>query len=134
MSLWPGCGFVCGDVEDVGGSSLTALLRDADKITEIDGLVFGQLMYSGFVQLAINKDHLNAINRFPVPDADTGTNMKLGMRAGVRNATRKPEKSLNKAAASFARDLLINGQGNSGTILTYFFAGDQLRNATACTV
>ena len=46
-------------------------------VTEVDGKIFRALTANGYARLAANKDELNKINVFPIPDADTGNNMKV---------------------------------------------------------
>jgi hypothetical protein len=96
-------------------------LTKAGSMSTIDGLIFSALMVSGYTLVAKNKDELNKINVFPIPDADTGNNMKIALRGGALRALFEPESSLQEAADTLARDALLNGQGNSGTVLSHFF-------------
>ena len=67
------------------------------------------------------RDELNKINVFPVPDADTGNNMKIALRGGVLNLMNEPQVRLQDAVDAYASDTLLSGQGNSGTVLSHFF-------------
>lgn len=86
----------------------------------------GALLVRGFrlaaEWLLANRDRVNALNVFPVPDGDTGTNMSMTMRAAVDAIT-----SDNQPASEIARELahgaLMGARGNSGVILSQFFRG-----------
>jgi dihydroxyacetone kinase-like predicted kinase len=91
------------------------------QATTIDGLQFSLLWTAGFLNLAKNVNHLNKINVFPVPDGDTGSNMKLGMMEGIKCLANDKIQNIDKAATSLAADTLMYGQGNSGSILSFFF-------------
>jgi DAK2 domain fusion protein YloV len=66
---------------------------------------------------------LNAINVFPVPDGDTGTNMHLTLRAGVDDLAQLPEADLSAAAQALAHGTLMGARGNSGVILSQVLRG-----------
>jgi DAK2 domain fusion protein YloV len=66
---------------------------------------------------------VNALNVFPVPDGDTGTNMNLTMRSGVQELKSRPSLSLGAAAEALSRGLLMGARGNSGVILSQLFRG-----------
>jgi DAK2 domain fusion protein YloV len=70
-----------------------------------------------------NAEHVNALNVFPVPDGDTGTNMNLTMTSGVRELRSKPSASIGKAAEALSKGLLMGARGNSGVILSQLFRG-----------
>jgi dihydroxyacetone kinase-like predicted kinase len=107
------------------------VLADLTKMTDtIDGSQFTQLMVAGYLNLQENMDRLNKENEFPIPDGDTGTNMVICMKKSVRHLiveTYKAEThfpygaSILDASQSFGDDVVMNGQGNSGTILSHFF-------------
>ena len=69
------------------------------------------------------RDAVNALNVFPVPDGDTGTNMLLTMRAVNQAAEEVPGDSAGDVAAAMAKGALMNSRGNSGVILSQFFHG-----------
>ena len=66
-------------------------------------------------------DELNKINVFPIADGDTGANMKICLKLPTRNLLLEPADSALIVASNMAADTLLNGQGNSGTILSHFF-------------
>jgi dihydroxyacetone kinase-like predicted kinase len=91
------------------------------SVTEIDGTHFGTLYVAGYALLANNKDELNRINVFPVPDADTGNNMKIALRGAALDLLYEPKAHLQEAAELAASAVLLSGQGNSGTVLSFFY-------------
>jgi hypothetical protein len=103
----------------VAGLASSVDLRN--NTSTIDGLQFSLLWTAGFLNLAKNVAHLNEINVFPVPDGDTGSNMKLGMMEGIKCLAADKFLGIEAAATSLAADTLMYGQGNSGSILSYFF-------------
>jgi len=66
---------------------------------------------------------IDALNVFPVPDGDTGTNMLLTMRSGVEEAYRAPDQSASAVAEAMARGALVGARGNSGVILSQIWKG-----------
>ena len=69
------------------------------------------------------RDAINALNVFPVPDGDTGTNMLLTMRSVNEECRRSPVSSAGEALAAMAHGALLGARGNSGVILSQFFNG-----------
>lgn len=96
-------------------------LTKAESITKVDGNVLAQLFFSGYARLQANVELLNRINRFPIADADTGANMKVCLKLPCRNLILDPSPSVLRVASNMAADVLLNGQGNSGTILSHFY-------------
>ena len=111
----------------------------------VDGNIFTQLVLAGYIQIVKNKQHLNKTNVFPIPDGDTGkflkfyspkpkkdnlsntslmytgNNMVICLKSPVKNLFTDPQVSIVQAARNLACDVLLYGQGNSGTILSHFF-------------
>jgi len=77
----------------------------------------------GAENLQNHAEHVNALNVFPVPDGDTGTNMNLTMTSGIRELKSKPSEHLGKAAEALSKGLLMGARGNSGVILSQLFRG-----------
>ena len=73
--------------------------------------------------LEANRDPINALNVFPVPDGDTGTNMLLTLRSIVEALPINSNDSANSVAKSIARSALLGARGNSGLILAQYFKG-----------
>ena len=69
------------------------------------------------------RDAINALNVFPVPDGDTGTNMLLTMRSVNAESLQAPTSSAGEVMAAMARGALLGARGNSGVILSQFFHG-----------
>jgi len=89
----------------------------------LDGKTFAEMVLAGADALERNAQQVNALNVFPVPDGDTGTNMNLTMRAGVQELRSRPSLSLGTAAEALSRGLLMGARGNSGVILSQLFRG-----------
>ncbi|KAL7455665.1 hypothetical protein ACHAWC_007206 [Mediolabrus comicus] len=96
-------------------------LTTASDITRVDGWVFAMLLVSGFSKMSSKTDELNTINVFPIADGDTGANMKICLKLPTRNLLLNPSENILLASSEMAADVLLNGQGNSGTILSHFF-------------
>ncbi|MFC5652104.1 DAK2 domain-containing protein [Paenibacillus solisilvae] len=81
------------------------------------------MVNSGAECLTRNVERINALNVFPVPDGDTGTNMNLTMTTGTRELNSKPSQSAGKVAEALSKGLLMGARGNSGVILSQLFRG-----------
>jgi len=73
--------------------------------------------------LDVNRDRVNALNVFPVPDGDTGSNMALTMRAAVAEGRASGATAAGEMAARVAYGALMGARGNSGVILSQVFRG-----------
>jgi DAK2 domain fusion protein YloV len=73
--------------------------------------------------IEINRDTINALNVFPVPDGDTGTNMMLTLRSVVDDIGDDTSGTIGEVASRMARAALLGARGNSGLILAQFFKG-----------
>lgn len=89
----------------------------------INGSDFAAMALLGAEYLQRNAEHVNALNVFPVPDGDTGTNMNLTMTSGIRELRSKPSAQVGKAAEALSKGLLMGARGNSGVILSQLFRG-----------
>lgn len=92
-------------------------------MTKIDGVILKQMIISGSNNLYNSYPEVDALNVFPVPDGDTGTNMNLTMSSGAKEVFNKNENNIGKVASDFARGLLMGARGNSGVILSQIFRG-----------
>lgn len=88
----------------------------------VTGALYRQLLLSASLCLDNNRDAVNNLNVFPVPDGDTGTNMSLTMSA-VTNNRGHDTASIGEYSANVARDMMRAARGNSGVILSLFFRG-----------
>jgi len=82
-----------------------------------------RMIMAGTAWLERNVPHINALNVFPVPDGDTGTNMFLTMQAALKAIADSPEHSVSAIAHKVAHGSLMGARGNSGVILSQFFRG-----------
>ena len=91
-------------------------------IKEINGQQYYDLIDYGIRNLSIYKDRVNALNVFPVPDGDTGTNMLVTLQSGLGAVTAE-KKELSDVSRKFARAVTFGARGNSGVIVSQFFKG-----------
>ncbi len=83
-----------------------------------------RMFRQGADNLKAHASAINALNVFPVPDGDTGTNMALTIASGVRELQNPgPVQTVGDAATRFAKGLLMGARGNSGVILSQLFRG-----------
>ena len=90
---------------------------------KLNGLVFRGMLESGCNHLNNRKKEVDALNVFPVPDGDTGTNMSLTFTNGVSEVIKSGSESLPVVAKTLQRGLLMGARGNSGVILSQIFRG-----------
>ncbi|MHA6251336.1 DAK2 domain-containing protein [Oceanobacillus sp. CAU 1775] len=90
---------------------------------KIDGEHLTQMILSGAHHLSNNADKIDALNVFPVPDGDTGTNMNLSMTSGVNEVRQTESSNISEVANALAKGLLMGARGNSGVILSQIFRG-----------
>ena len=88
----------------------------------IDGKMYGEMMISAANALENQKEDINNLNVFPVPDGDTGSNMSMTIGVVREKAENLPDK-LSDCAAQISRMMLMAARGNSGVILSLFFKG-----------
>jgi DAK2 domain fusion protein YloV len=89
----------------------------------IDGQELKGLIESSLTWLRTNQQLVNALNVYPVPDGDTGTNMVLTMQAAYNEIATSGEKNVGKMAHAIARGALMGARGNSGVILSQLWRG-----------
>lgn len=89
----------------------------------IDGAAFRDMILCVSAALESNKQTLNELNVFPVPDGDTGTNMSLTMGAAATELRKKHPNTVDAAADCVASALLRGARGNSGVIMSLLFRG-----------
>jgi hypothetical protein len=98
----------------------------------LEGETWRGMLAAGTAALARNVDAVNALNVFPVPDGDTGTNMLLTLRAVQEELARTPKADLDATGRAVARGALLGARGNSGVILSQFLRG-LFRSLEGCT-
>ena len=103
-------------------------------IQTINGGDFRRLMISAAAAIEINKQKLNELNVFPVPDGDTGTNMSMTINAAAADLRKADDPNLEQAAAITASAMLRGARGNSGVILSLLMRGisRKLKGVTVC--
>ena len=90
---------------------------------QITGALFKQMVLHGAAAITAQKQAINDLNVFPVPDGDTGTNMSMTIGAAVTELRKIEPATLTKAADTTASALLRGARGNSGVILSLLFRG-----------
>ena len=90
---------------------------------KINGVLFKQMLESGMNNLSNHSAEIDALNVFPVPDGDTGTNMHLTVSNGVKEALKTNSDSVKDIAKTLSRGLLMGARGNSGVITSQIFRG-----------
>ena len=93
------------------------------KLQVITGADLKKMFSVAAQVLSDQKDRVNALNVFPVPDGDTGTNMALTLKSAIRELDNLKSDDISKVAAAIARGSLMGARGNSGVILSQFFRG-----------
>lgn len=89
----------------------------------INGLILKQMIISGANNLYNSYPEIDALNVFPVPDGDTGTNMNLTISSGAKEVANRNDDDVYTIAKSFSKGLLMGARGNSGVILSQIFKG-----------
>ncbi|MBO7078625.1 MAG: DAK2 domain-containing protein [Bacilli bacterium] len=92
-------------------------------ITVIDGALFKTLIINGASNLKVNYQYVDSLNVFPVPDGDTGTNMKMTIEGGINEISTIDEKNIYEVTKKLSRGMLMGARGNSGVILSQLFRG-----------
>lgn len=90
---------------------------------QISGALFKRMVLHGAACITLQKQPINDLNVFPVPDGDTGTNMSMTIGTAVTELHKTEPDSVDKAAALTASALLRGARGNSGVILSLLFRG-----------
>lgn len=89
----------------------------------IDGQILKKILQYGYSQLQANKDVINDLNVFPIPDGDTGDNMCMTLQGGVKAIAENNSYNVCDIASSCASGMLNSARGNSGVILSQLFYG-----------
>ena len=100
----------------------------------ITGSDLRRMIISAAASIEINKQALNDLNVFPVPDGDTGTNMSMTINAAANDLRKAEDPTLDQAAKIAASAMLRGARGNSGVILSLLFRGisKRLKGCTEC--
>ena len=89
----------------------------------INGILLKEMLESGMNLLSNKSGEIDALNVFPVPDGDTGTNMSLTFSAGVKDALNVQSNSVSEIMKVLSKGLLMGARGNSGVITSQIFRG-----------
>lgn len=89
----------------------------------INGLTLKEMIISGANNLFNCYPEVDALNVFPVPDGDTGTNMNLTISSGAKEVQNRNDVSVYDISKAFSKGLLMGARGNSGVILSQIFRG-----------
>lgn len=89
----------------------------------LSGLLFSKMAKGGAKELRNNADEVNKLNVFPVPDGDTGDNMRMTIESGIAAIENTDSDDLSKIMKTLSHGMLLGARGNSGVIISQFFAG-----------
>ena len=89
----------------------------------MDGAAYRRMLLSAAASIERNKEAINELNVFPVPDGDTGTNMSMTLNTAAQDLKRVENPTLTKVADIAASAMLRGARGNSGVILSLLFRG-----------
>jgi DAK2 domain fusion protein YloV len=103
-------------------SSQLPLAEDPEWLT-CDGRQLGKMAKAGLEILEQNRQVVNDLNVFPVPDGDTGTNMVLTMRAAMKRVEDSDDSHVGNVAHELSQGALMGARGNSGVILSQIWRG-----------
>ncbi|MBE2223390.1 MAG: DAK2 domain-containing protein [Anaerolineae bacterium] len=93
------------------------------KWLQCNGQQLRKMAHAGLLWLDHNHEEVNALNVFPVPDGDTGTNMLLTMRSAYKQIQNNDSSHVGKVASSLSHGALMGARGNSGVILSQIWRG-----------
>ena len=89
----------------------------------IDASLLREMVNAGAAMLEKNREAVNALNVFPVPDGDTGTNMSMTMMTAVKEVNGRDYNAISGVAEALAKGALRGARGNSGVILSQLYRG-----------
>ncbi len=92
-------------------------------IKSISGNMFRKMILNGAKLIDINKEHVDALNVFPVPDGDTGTNMSLTMLSAAKEVSACQSNKMDAVCDALSKGALRGARGNSGVILSQILKG-----------
>ena len=92
-------------------------------LTKVNGLMLRKMIIAGANRLNEKKQTVDALNVFPVPDGDTGTNMSLTVLAAAKEVEKLNTLSISEMAKATANGALRGARGNSGVITSQIFRG-----------
>ena len=111
------------DAKAAGNKNTTQKKKAKFDLKYLGGLLFAKMMKGGATELREKADEVNRLNVFPVPDGDTGDNMSMTIDSGVRAIENNDSDNLAEVIKVISKGMLLGARGNSGVILSQFFAG-----------
>lgn len=95
-----------------------------------------EMLLYGAEILSKKSEEINALNVFPVPDGDTGSNMNMTMQSAVKSVTDGKFQTVSGVATAVSKGMLMGARGNSGVILSQFFRGinEELKESEELTI
>ena len=93
------------------------------NLNNISGVTFTELLEYGYKNLVAHYKAINDLNVFPVPDGDTGTNMKMTIEGGIGEISTLDDNNIYEVTKKLSRGMLMGARGNSGVILSQLFRG-----------
>src|SRR2546421_6315315 len=106
----------------IASGELNSNVTNAHIVRQFDGAEMLRALEAATARLEAGADEVNALNVYPVPDGDTGTNMLHTMRAAMKHA-READSTIDKVSAAAAYGALMGARGNSGVILSQVIRG-----------
>ncbi len=97
--------------------------KKRSKFRYLSGLLMAKMAIGGAAELSHNADEVNKLNVFPVPDGDTGDNMRMTIESGIKAIENLDTDDLGEVMNVFSHGMLLGARGNSGVILSQLFAG-----------
>ncbi len=97
--------------------------KSTGSLKYLRGLLLKKMVKGGAKQLRTNADEVNKLNVFPVPDGDTGDNMRMTIESGLTAIENIDSDNLAEIMRALSHGMLLGARGNSGVILSQFFAG-----------
>ena len=107
------------------------MISPVEKEDFLDGHLFAKMAQGGAAQLRSNAEEVNKLNVFPVPDGDTGDNMRMTIESGIAVLENIDSDNLAEVITTLSHGMLLGARGNSGVILSQLFAG-MARGLAAC--
>lgn len=112
-----------GSITAMEHQSARKIRQRPRRISVFDGQDLKKAILAGAAWLEVHRETINALNVFPVPDGDTGSNMSATLKSAMRNIVSSDETSASVIASRVARDALLGARGNSGVILSQTLRG-----------
>lgn len=103
-------------------------------MNKMDGEILRKGFISAYQNLEAHKEEVNALNVFPVPDGDTGTNMSLTMRSAAKQLNQLEDVSVEAVVKAVSSGSLMGARGNSGVILSQILRGFAVGTGSADTI